>query len=203
MPISRRNFIAASTLLAAAPAFSPALAQSIDPRMAQRFDGPADCPNVLYEWFSYTCPHCARFAADVFPQVKAKLIDPGHLKYVFCEFPRDRLDLAAAMVARSLPPARYEPFMEALLASQAQWAFNRDADPMDELAKEAALAGMPRTAFDAATNDTALRDALVAAQTQATDQYKIDSTPTFIANGKAHAGEMTLAEIAALFNIKV
>lgn len=202
MLIRRRSFIAATSALATAP-LVPGLAQSIDPRLAQRFDGPADCPNVIYEWFSFTCPHCARFAAEIFPQVKAKLIDTGKLKYVFCEFPRDRLDLAAAMVARSLPPSRYEPFMEALLASQAQWAFTRDADPMDELAKEAALAGMPRTAFDAATNDDALRQALLTAQSQAEEKYKIDSTPTFVVNGKAHPGEVTLADIAGYFGLKV
>jgi len=90
----------------------------------------------------------------------------------------------------------------ALLASQAQWAFNREADPMDELAKEAALAGMPRTAFDQAVNDDALRTALLAAQSEAETKYNIDSTPTFIVNGKPHPGELTYTEFAALLGIK-
>jgi protein-disulfide isomerase len=198
MLITRRNMLAATGTLLAAPAF----AESLDPRMVQRFDGKPDAPNVVSEWFSFTCPHCARFAADIYPEIKAKLVDTGKVKYIFCEFPRDRTDLAAACVARSLPESRYEPFMLALLASQSQWAFNRESDPMDELAKEAALAGMPRTAFDAAVNDEALKNSLLAAQTEAEQKYNIDSTPTFIVNGKAHPGEVTYAEFAALLGLK-
>ena len=81
------------------------------------------------EWFSFTCPHCAAFAQEVFPEVKTKLIDTGKLLYVFREFPRDKLDLMAAMVARSLPPSRYEPFVMALFATQQHWAFTQTSGP--------------------------------------------------------------------------
>jgi protein-disulfide isomerase len=196
MHATRRTFLAATSALLAVPML--ARAADADPRMAPRGDGPENAKNHVEEWFSYTCPHCARFAADIYPEIKTKLIDTGKLRYVFREFPRDKLDLAAAMVARSLPPSRYEPFMMALLAGQQQWAFNREADPMDELAKMAALAGMPRDAFDKVTNDDALRTALLAAQTEAEQKYSIDSTPTFIINGKAQAGEMPYDRFAAL-----
>jgi protein-disulfide isomerase len=106
--------------------------------------------------------------------------------------------MAAACVARSLPPTRYEPFVLALLSTQKQWAFNRQADPTEELAKMAALAGMPRDAFDRAINDTALQNELLAAQTAGEERYNIDSTPTFIVNGVAHPGELTYAAFAAL-----
>lgn len=194
MSTTRRIFLAAGAALLAGPAF----AAGMDPRMAPRSEGPDSAKNVVEEWFSFTCPHCAAFAAETYPEIKAKLIDTGKLRYVFREFPRDRLDLAAAMVARSLPPSRYEPFVFALMASQKQWAFTQDGDPMDELAKMAALAGMPRETFDQVTKDETLKSALLAAQTEATDKYSIDSTPTFIVNGKAHAGELTYDQFAAL-----
>jgi protein-disulfide isomerase len=196
MHSTRRTFLAATTALLAAPQL--ARAADADPRMAPRAEGSATAKNTVEEWFSYTCPHCARFAADIYPEIKTKLIDTGKLRYVFREFPRDKLDLAAAMVARSLPPTRYEPFMFALLASQQQWAFIRDGDPMDELAKMAALAGMSRDLFNTVTNDDALRTALLAAQNDAVQKYNIDSTPTFIINGKAQAGEMPYDRFAAL-----
>jgi protein-disulfide isomerase len=69
---------------------------------------------------------------------------------------------------------------------------------MDELAKEAALAGMPRDVFDKVTSDDALKTALLAKQSAAEQKYRIDSTPTFIVNGKAHPGELTFDEFAAL-----
>jgi protein-disulfide isomerase len=192
--------LATTALLATFPvtAGSAFAADADDPRMAPRALGPEDAKNVVEERFSFTCPHCAAFARDDYPDIRTKLIDTGKVRYIFHEFPRDKLDMAAACVARSLPPSRYEPFVLALLSTQKQWAFNRQADPTEELAKMAALAGMPRDAFDKAINDTALQNALLAAQTAAEERYNIDSTPTFIVNGVAHPGELTYAAFAAL-----
>ncbi len=200
MLMSRRLMLATTALLATFPvtAGSAFAADADDPRMAPRALGPEDAKNVVEEWFSFTCPHCAAFARDDYPDIRTKLIDTGKVRYIFHEFPRDKLDMAAACVARSLPPSRYEPFVLALLSTQKQWAFNRQADPTEELAKMAALAGMPRDAFDKAINDTALQNALLAAQTAAEERYNIDSTPTFIVNGVAHPGELTYAAFAAL-----
>src|SRR5580692_1384430 len=194
MPATRRTFLAATAALMAAPVVARA---DTDPRMAPREEGAATAKNVVEEWFSFTCPHCARFAAEVYPEIKTKLIDTGKLRWVFREFTRNKLDMAAGLVARSLPPSRYLPFIDALFAGQAQWAFNQQADPMDELAKMAALAGMPRDSFDKVTNDDALRTAMLAVQTDAEQKYSIDSTPTFIINGKAQSGEMPYDRFAA------
>ena len=196
MQPTRRFLLTAAGALLAAPALQQtALAQgapppATDPRMADRADGPATAKTVE-EWFSFTCPHCARFAADVFPQIRAQLIDTGKLRYVFREYPRDQVDLMAACVARSLPPARYEPFVMTLLATQMRWAFDRNVEPKEELAKMAALAGMPRAMFDQAISDDTLKQAILAAQANAEKSYNIESTPTFVFDGKAHSGEMT------------
>jgi protein-disulfide isomerase len=188
-----RRFLLAATAaaLASPPAFAAdAPAAAADPRMAPRVLGSAGAKVTVEEWFSFTCPHCARFAADVFPEVEAQLIDTGKIRFVFCEYPRDQLDLMAAMIARALPPERYAPFMESLLESQQRWAYDRSLDPKEELAKMAALAGMPRDLFDRTLADDKLKAEILAAQDQAEKTYNINSTPTFIVNGKAHSGEM-------------
>jgi protein-disulfide isomerase len=207
MPPTRRRLLTASALLAATPlitrrafaqAATPPAAPSTDPRMAPREEGSPTAKDRVEEWFSFTCSHCAAFAREVYPEVKTKLIDTGKLLYVFKEFPRDKLDLMAGMVARSLPPSRYEPFMMALFATQAHWAFTQTSDPKDELAKMAALAGMPRAEFDKVTQDDQLQQALLDARTEAEQKYNVDSTPTFIVNGTPHSGEMTYDRFAAL-----
>ena len=200
MPTSRRLMLTATGALLAAAAMRPAFAQSAaaatatpagtDPRMADRAEGKPDAHVTVTEWFSFTCPHCAHFAADVFPEIKAKLIDTGKLRFVFKEYPRDQVDLIAAMVARSLPADRYEAFKDTLFATQARWAFARGVEPKDELAKMAALAGMPRETFDRVTSDDALRAAILADQAQAYKTYDINSTPTFVIDGHAHTGEL-------------
>lgn len=191
MQPTRRQMLAATGVLIAAASLDRAYAQGpADPRMADRALGNPSAKRVE-EWFSFTCPHCARFAADVFPQVEAKLIDTGKIYYVFKEYPRDQTDLLAAMVARSLPPSRYEPFMMELFRTQAHWAFDSSVDPKDELAKMAALAGMPREMFDKVAADEALKNAILAAQAGAEKTYDIESTPSFVISGHVHSGEAT------------
>lgn len=194
MLLTRRTLFAATATLAVSPAF----AADTDPRMADRILGDAAAPVTMQEYFSLTCTHCAAWSAEVFPEVKAKLIDTGKLRYIYRDFPLDQVALTAAMVARALSPVRYEAFVTALLASQDRWAFARDVNTPDELFKRAALAGMPRVVFDATIADTKLRDAILAAQQAGADKYKIDSTPTFVINEAPHAGEQSYDAIAKL-----
>jgi protein-disulfide isomerase len=151
--------------------------------MAERSIGKADAPVTVTEWFSLTCPHCAAFYRQSIPGITTALIDTGKARIVYRDFPLDQLALTAAMVSRSLPVARYEAFIGALFASQDRWAFNRQANPIEELAKMSALAGLGRDAFNAAINDAGLKAAILQGQEEAEKVYKVDSTPTFIFNG--------------------
>jgi protein-disulfide isomerase len=191
--ITRRFLLVAAPALALAPSLARA---ADDPRMAPRFVGSDSAPVTVVEWFSLTCPHCARFARDTFPDIRKNLIDPGKLRYGFGDFPLDQVALTGAMIARTLPPQRYEPFILALLASQDRWAFARGVNNTEEIFKMAALAGMSRQTFDATIADTKLRDAILANQDAAQKTYHVDSTPTFIFDGPTqkdrHAsGEMS------------
>jgi protein-disulfide isomerase len=156
-----------------------------NPDLAERALGKPDAPVSVIEFFSLTCPHCADFQRETFPRVKTNLIDPGKLYYTFWDFPLNRLDVTATMIARSLPPGRYEPFIGALLASQDRWAYARGVNPIDELGKMAALAGMSSAEFNKAAADNDLRDWILKRQDDAVKKYGVDSTPTFVFNGKA------------------
>jgi protein-disulfide isomerase len=187
MPFSRRLIL---SLVPAAALPGVALAAD-DPTRAERSIGKADAKVTVNEYFSLTCTHCAAFAQGPFQQIKTNLIDPGTVRWVFHDYPLDQTALAAAMVARYLPVDRYEPFIEALFATQNRWAFNRGADPTEELWKLAALAGMSRATFDKALADTALRDWILQQQQADTDKWKIDSTPSFVIDNQKYAGEMS------------
>jgi protein-disulfide isomerase len=167
-----------------------ARAEESDPR-AERFIGRPDAKVTVGEYFSLTCTHCAAFAQGTFPELKKNLIDTGAVRWVFHDYPLDQVALTAAMVARYLPVDRYEPFVNALFASQNRWAFGRGSDPTEELWKIAGLAGMSRATFDKAIGDNALRDWIVQQQKADTDKWKIDSTPSFVINNQKYAGEMS------------
>lgn len=193
MTLSRRTLLLAPL----ATSLIPALARADDTSlMAPRAVGSPNAPVTVHEYFSLTCPHCARFASETLPEIRKNLIDPGKLRWVYEDFPLDQVALMAAMVARALPPARYEPFVLALLQSQDRWAFARDVNNTEEIGKMAALAGMSRQTFENTIKDTKLRDAILSAQDEAAKMYHVDSTPTFIFSGPAQkdrheSGEMT------------
>ncbi len=108
------------------------------------------------------------------PLVEKDLIAPGRLRFVFRDFPLDQVALTAAMVARSLPPAQYHPFVTALLANQDRWAFARGINSTEEMWKMAALAGMGRDTFDRAIADTDLRSWILQQQQADQDRWKIE-----------------------------
>jgi protein-disulfide isomerase len=193
MPFSRRSvlivlpagFIVGSLTLRPGSAF----ADTDNPR-AERSVGKPDAKVVVGEYFSLTCTHCAAFAQTTFPDIRKNLIDAGTVRWVFHDYPLDQIALTASMVARYLPIDRYEPFINALFASQNRWAFGRGNDPTEELWKIAGLAGMSRTTFDKAVADKELRDWILSEQKADSDKWKIDSTPSFVVNGQKYAGEM-------------
>jgi protein-disulfide isomerase len=196
MLISRRHLFAGTALAASAALGTPARAQAQaqaenDLTRAERFIGKPTAKVTVDEYFSLTCTHCAAFAKETLPDIQKNLIDTGVVRWVFHDYPLDQIALTAAMIARYLPVDRYEPFINALFASQMQWAFSRGSDPTDELWKFAGLAGMGRPTFDKAIADTGLRDWILTQQKNDTTKWNIDSTPSFVINGKKYAGEMS------------
>lgn len=184
MRLPRRSFLAAGAVAVAAGSASaqqaaPAPGAAADPRLGERAIGRPDAPVRVLEYFSLTCSHCAAFHRDTLPQVKQRLVEPGAVRFVYRDFPLDRLALAAAVVARSLPAERYEPFVGALLGAQDRWAFAR-GDQMEELARMAALAGMARPQFDAALRDEALARAIMEGVEAAEREHNVRSTPSFV-----------------------
>lgn len=49
--------------------------------------GSATAPVTLVEFSDYECPFCKRHFTQTFPQIKAKYIDTGKVKFIFRDFP--------------------------------------------------------------------------------------------------------------------
>jgi protein-disulfide isomerase len=190
MAISRR------VLLSIAFA-SPAFAAPANATRAERSLGSPKARLTTIEFFSLTCPHCADFALHSLPEIKARWIEPGTLHWVFYDLPTDRAALQAAMVARYLPPDRYEGFINKLFENQDNWLFGAGsvADALWGLASDA---GMDRATFDAAIGDTGLQDWIVGRALDAEKRWHVDATPSFIINGKPHKGALSSSEFATI-----
>jgi len=61
--------------------------------------GSADAPVEMIEYASFTCPHCARFHADVWPQLKADYIESGKVRFIYREVYFDRFGGACGLVS--------------------------------------------------------------------------------------------------------
>lgn len=197
MPIHRRwilSFVAAGPALArlttAGAEQPPADGQSLAELTSPRTLGRPDATIKVLEFFSLTCTHCAAFQRETFPKVKAEWVDTGKLEMIYHDFPLDQVALQAAMVARALPPERYEPFITTLFANQDRWAFARNVNPTAELQKLALLAGMSRATFQATLANRQLKEFVIGEAKEGEEKYHVDSTPTFVCNGKSQAGEM-------------
>jgi protein-disulfide isomerase len=101
------------------------------------------------------------------------------------------------MVARALPPERYEPFIDVLFATQNRWAF-ATGDLQEALWQVASQHGMDRQTFEQAITDTDLRNWIVGRAMDAEKRWNVDATPSFLVNGKLYTGDMSASEFARI-----
>ncbi len=153
---------------------------------ADRILGKADAPVTIVEYASLTCPHCAHFAVDILPKLKAKWIDTGKAKLVLRDYPLDEPALRAAMIARCAPADKFYAFIDTFFQDQQQWVLSKDYKTA--LARLALLGGMSKTDFDACLANKSGEDLVLKSRLTATQQLGVDSTPTFFINGAKFDG---------------
>jgi protein-disulfide isomerase len=160
--------------------------------------GKPDAPNVIVEYASMTCPHCAQFDKVVFPDLKAKYIDTGKARLIFREFPLDGLAARASMIARCAGPDRYFAMIDVMFQTQPNWVVE-GPEALDRLLQLARQAGFSKEKFDACLADKDLFKKIVDERQRANDVFQVDSTPTFFVNGKRMSGEHQLKDFEAMF----
>lgn len=159
--------------------------------------GEPDAPVTIVEYASMTCSHCAHFHVTTMPELKAKYIDTGKVRLVFREFPFDPRAEAGFMLARCSND-NYFPMVDVLFKQQQNWAAAQNAK--DALLQISKLAGFSQESFEACLTDQKLLDDVRAVQKRGSDEFKVDSTPTFFINGNTYKGALTIAEMSAIID---
>jgi protein-disulfide isomerase len=160
--------------------------------------GDANAPVKIVEYMSMTCPHCANFHNNTFDKIKEKYIDSGKVYFVIREFPFDPRAAAAFMLARCAPENQYYPFVSMLFKQQQTWATAQDARAA--LLQMSKLAGFSQESFEACLTNQKLLDDVNATMQRGAGEFGVNSTPTFIINGKKYAGDMSLESMSALID---
>ena len=224
MTMTKRRFLAGCAVLAFAPALlsaGSALAAAELPQSEGDVDmaevlkpgalpdmalGPEDAPVTIVEYMSMTCPHCAHFHATTFDEIKKKYVDSGKVRFIIREFPFDPRAAAAFMLARCNPQKpeelgsalQYFPMISMLFKQQMTWAAADDGRAA--LLQMAKLAGYSQQSFEACLTNQKLLDDVNSVRERGAKDFGVNSTPTFLINGKRYAGDMSVETMSALID---
>ncbi len=185
---------------------------------ADHFLGNLNAPVVLIEYASFTCPHCASFAQDVFPLIKEKYIDTGKLLYIYRDFPLDAFAFKASVLSHCYASKKhckesckegdencckqsrdYFNMNKALFSSLKRWSYPYQKD-VTGLLEVAEIAKMTEEEFYACIKDHEIQQQVLTSKLYAIHQLGIDSSPIFFINGKRHDGTIKFEGFANIFN---
>ncbi len=209
---SLRRLAFAAVLSAAALAAHGALAAAAAPEPDRTVDmatvlKPGTLPELsigdaaglpMIEYGSLTCPHCAAFSREVLPELKKDYIDTGKVRYIFREFSRNPLDVAAFVLARCVGDDKALAAIELLFSEQDKWAFVDK--PLEPLIAAMRPTGLSHDQAMACLKDQAKADAIVGIGKRASDEIKMNGTPTFVIDGKVYGGELTMDQLRAIID---
>jgi protein-disulfide isomerase len=161
----------------------------VESKYIEMSKGNDDAPVVFVEYASLTCPACAAFHSNVYPQLNKEYIETGKVKFIHREIYFDKAGLWAALTARcSNVVNRYFGMLELLYSEQAIWSRYESSDKIvDSLLKISAKSGIEKAKAISCLEDQEKALDLVNEFRIYVDKDAIESTPTFIINGKKYA----------------
>lgn len=158
--------------------------------------GSPAAPVTIVEYGSLTCDSCVKFHRDVLPAVKRQYIDSGRVRFVFRDFPTGEAAARGAAAARCVGPDAYYRMLDALFWSVPRWSRASDVDRA--LIDEAAKLSLANDSFRACFGRQDTAEQIEQRRRQATKDYAVLGTPTFVINGRVVRGAQTLEQIEAL-----
>ncbi|MBI3504005.1 MAG: DsbA family protein [Proteobacteria bacterium] len=191
------TFFAAFALIGLA--FSASAQTAIPGPRAEGLDmvmGADNAPITMIEYASLTCPHCAHLQTEVMPRVKAEYVDTGKMKFVFRDFPLDRIALNAAMLARCSGPERFFTFIDVFFTQQPNWIKGTSGEQiMANLRRLARTGGMTEAAMDACLANPEMQNAVLSQSMTGEKVHKVEATPTLVINETVYRGGQSFEEL--------
>ncbi|MFQ6550729.1 DsbA family protein [Aestuariibius insulae] len=145
--------------------------------------GAEDAPVTITEYASFTCPHCATFHANQYPQLKEEFIDTGKVRFTYRDVYFDRPGLWAAMIARC-DPNRFFGIAGMLYERQGEWTQGDGPTIAENLKRIGIAAGLDAERVEACLADGDTAQALVAWYQQNAAADNVQATPTLVVNGE-------------------
>lgn len=197
--LDRRLFVAGA--LAAAAGLPAAAQEDLAAKgyaLGDMAVGDPNAPVTIIEYSSLTCPHCASFHVNTWPEIKASYVDTGKARLVFREVYFDQYGLWASMIARCGGEGPFFGYIDLFLQRQSEWT--RAENIVAEMQRIGRLGGLPADRMQACLSDEALMNRLVGDFQTHASKDGVQSTPTFIINGEKATGAMGVPEFSALID---
>ena len=157
----------------------------LDASLQELSIGDDEAPVTIIEYSSMTCSHCADFHTNTYPTLKKNHIEKGEVRFIFREFPLDKLSMATSMLARCVDSSISLAFIDILFQNRNKWYSDNALAELKNLSKQA---GLSSEDFDQCLNDQELLDQLILQKENAIKEFQINSTPSFIINGNVISG---------------
>ncbi len=169
--------------------------QFLEPLPGDHVLGKPDAPNVLIDYASFTCPHCATFNAAVMPALKRDWIDTGKLRLVHRHYPSDAIATRASLLAECAGPDRFFAAVDTIFRTQVQWM--TAPDPGAELMTVLSGLGVGEAEAQACLANDRLLDKVIA-DVQSGQALGVNSTPTLFINEQPYGNPGGFDAIVAI-----
>lgn len=149
--------------------------------------GSPDAKVTVIQYSSPTCPHCAVYNKNVFPELKKNYIDSGKVRYVIREFIANKQDLDAVILARCAgTPQRFLTFMNVLYDRQSGWAFNKKYREI--LTNIGQVGGISAEKYAKCLSDKEEVREVLNSSKLLSSRKDFEGTPVFYIDGKKYKG---------------
>ena len=136
---------------------------------------------LVYE--SLTCPHCATFHKEIYPDLKKDFIDKGLVKIQFKNFPLDLAALNASKIAHCKNDGKSD-ILHFLYYNQDIWTKGQTIEEINLNLKEIINKGNFGINIKKCINNKKIEDHILEDRIESVKKFEIDSTPTLIINNK-------------------
>lgn len=166
--------------------------------------GPADAPIKIQEFIDYQCPACGNYNKNFEAAVIEAFAKTNKVRYEIKFFPfletnqaggRESRDPAQAAMC-ALEQGKFWQMHNSLFENQA--GENRGGFSKARLKDIAAKVGLDKTQFDTCL-DSNRHEATVLAGLNGARDAKVQSTPSFVINGKLFPGALSVADFRTRF----
>tara|TARA_B100000700_G_scaffold320411_1_gene417648 strand:- start:603 stop:1250 length:648 start_codon:yes stop_codon:yes gene_type:complete len=132
---------------------------------------------------SFTCPHCAKFHKEIYPDLKKEFIDTGLIKIEFRSFPLDVAALNAAKIAHCKNDGKSN-ILHFLYSNQEMWIKGETIEQINLDLKTMVNKENFGIDYNKCINNRKIEDHILQDRIESAKKFKIDSTPTLIINNK-------------------